>query len=109
MPYDLDLEKRLERLSAPLGSFTRKVMFGGVGYMLKGSMAFGIHKQSLLIRISPEAAEEMLKKDNISVFAMTGRPMKGWLLVSPEGLKSDKQLSDYLKLAVECAQNLPVK
>ena len=109
MPYNLALEKRLDRLSVPLGSFTKKTMFGGVGYLLKSNMAFGIHKQSLVVRTSEERAGELLKKEHVSVFDMTGRPMKGWLLVSSEGLKSDRQLSDYLNLALEFARNLPAK
>ena len=109
MPYNLELEKRLDRLSEPLGNFTKKVMFGGVGYLLKGNMAFGIHKQSLLIRTSAHYADELLKKEHISVFDMTGRPMKGWLLVSSEGVKTDAQLSEFLKLAVDFSGSLPEK
>jgi hypothetical protein len=109
MTYNLDLEKRLEKLSEPMGKFIRKVMFGGVGYMLEGNMAFGVHKQALLIRTTPEMAERLLKRDNVSVFDLTGRPMKGWLLISPEGVKSEKQLAEYLKLAVDFARSLPSK
>ena len=109
MPYNLDLEKRLDRFSVPPGDFTKKVMFGGVGYMLKGDMAFGIHQQALLIRTSAEQAEQLLKQEYVSVFALTGRPMKGWLLVAPGGIKTDTQLSDYLRLAVDYASTLPPK
>jgi hypothetical protein len=109
MAYNLDLEKRLDRLSEPLGKFTKKVMFGGIGYLFRGNMAFGIHKQSLVVRTSAERAEELLKRDYFNVFDMTGRPMKGWLLVYPEGVKTDKQLEELLKLAVEFARSLPEK
>ena len=84
MPYNLDLEQRLDTLSPQLGKLYKKKMFGGIGYLLHGNMAFGIHKQFLVVRTSPEQAEELLKKDSVSLFDMTGRTMPGWVTVSPE-------------------------
>ncbi len=107
MPYNTDLEKRIDRLIDNLGAFDKKKMFGGIGYMLKGKMPFGIHKQSLVIRTSPERAKELHKNDSVSVFDMTGRPMAGWLLVSPAGVESDQQLLEYLNLGIEFIKTLP--
>ncbi|MBI4284547.1 MAG: TfoX/Sxy family protein [Chloroflexi bacterium] len=109
MPYDLDLEQRLDRFAAQLGATTKKRMFGGVAYLLNGNMAFGIHKQSLVIRTSPECAEKLLKRDNVSLFDITGKPMKGWLLVAPGEFGSDKQISDLLDMAVNYVKGLPSK
>ncbi len=109
MSYNLELEKRLDLLAADLGIITKKKMFGGVGYMLNGNMVFGIHKQSLLVRTSPERAEELLKRPEMSVFDMPGRPMKGWVLVGPEGVKTEKQLLDFLNLAINYVRGLPQK
>jgi TfoX/Sxy family transcriptional regulator of competence genes len=67
MPYNIDLEQRLDQLADHLGKFTKKMMFGGVGYLLNGNMVFSIHKQSLVIRTPLERAEEMLKSDAVSL------------------------------------------
>ena len=109
MPYNLELEKRLDKLIAQPGTFTKKKMFGGVGYLIRGNLVFGIHRQSLVIRTSPERAEELLKRDWVSIFDITGRPMKGWLMVSPDGLKTEKQLSDLLNIAIDYVRSLPRK
>jgi len=109
MPYNLDLEKRLDRLSVQLGNFDKKKMFGGVGYLMNGNMAFGIHKDFLIVRTSPERAEELLKGNYVSLFNITGRTMKGWITVSPEGVPGEKQLSDLVNLAIKYVKTLPPK
>ena len=109
MPYNVELEQRLDKLAPELGTFTKKKMFGGVGYLMRGNMVFGIHKQSLVVRTSQERAEALLKEDFVSIFNVTGRPMKGWLTVNPNGLKTEKQLSNFLKIAVDHVNSLPSK
>jgi TfoX/Sxy family transcriptional regulator of competence genes len=109
MPYNIELEKRIDRLADQSGKITKKKMFGGIGYMLNGNMVFGIHKQALLIRTSPEQAEKLLKKEFMSVFDMTGRPMKAWLLVDPGGWKTEKQLQEFLDLSIAYVKTLPGK
>ena len=109
MGYNLDLEDRIDRLTDRLGEVAKKKMFGGIGYLVNGNMCFGIHKESLVIRTSPEKAEELLKSEYIVPFDITGRPMKGWLLVSPDVLESEDQLLDMLKLGISFVKTLPKK
>lgn len=109
MPYNLDLERRLDTLSPRLGRLFKKKMFGGIGYLLHGNMAFGIHKGFLVVRTSPERAEDLLKKEAVRPFNITGRTMKGWAMVSPEGLTDDNHLLDLLNLAIEHVRTLPAK
>ncbi len=109
MPYDLELEKRIERLITGNTGIEKKKMFGGVGYMLRGNMVFGITKDMLLMRVSPEQADELLKQKFVKVFDMTVRPMKGWITVAPEGIPTEKQLKGYLDLCIEYNRTLPAK
>jgi hypothetical protein len=109
MPYDTELEKKLDREAHELGIDDKKKMFGGIGYMLKGNMVFGIHKQWLIIRTSPDDSCEWLKKEGVKTFDITGRPMQGWLMIDPESIKTDKQLSDFLKLSLRYVKTLPEK
>ena len=109
MGYNLDLEDRIDRLVERLGDVTKKRMFGGVGYLLSGNMCFGIHKESLVVRTSPERAEELLKSEYVSPFDITGKPMKGWLLVSPDAVETEEQLLDMLKLGIKHVRTLPRK
>lgn len=108
MPYNLKLA---ERIRAELGEIpvVEKKMFGGVGFLLDGNMAVGVHKESMIVRIDPEKQDKLLKKPGAKIFDITGKPMKGWLMVEPEGCKSKKQLSAWVKEGLEFAVTLPAK
>jgi TfoX/Sxy family transcriptional regulator of competence genes len=106
MPYNLDLEKAIDPLAARRGIDLKKKMFGGVGYLKQGKMAFGIHKNWLIVRTSPEKAADLLKMEGVKVFDITGRPMKGWLMVDPAILKTEKQLLEMLELGLEYVKTL---
>lgn len=109
MAYNLDLEDRIDRLNDRLGEIAKKKMFGGIGYLMNGSMCFGIHKESLVIRTSPEKAAELMRSEYVAPFDITGKPMKGWLLVSPDALETDEQLLDMLRVGVSFAATLTKK
>jgi hypothetical protein len=109
LTYNIDLEERIDRLTDRLGQITKKRMFGGIGYLRRGNMCFGIHKEELVIRTFPDRAEELLKNEYFSPFDITGRPMKGWLLVSPDALETDEELFEMLKLGLSFTETLPGK
>ncbi len=108
MAYNLKLA---ERLRAELDGmpFVEKKMFGGVGFLLGGNMACGVYKQDMIVRIHPEQHDKLIKKPHAKLFDITGKPMKGWLLVEPEGCKTKKQISAWVKEGVEFALSLPPK
>jgi len=108
MAYDLDLAKRIRTELGGL-PFVEKKMFGGVGFLLHGNMACGVNKDNLIVRVDPEKQSELLEKPHAKHFDLTGRPMKGWLMVEPEGYKTPEQLGAWIKEGVEFALTLPPK
>jgi TfoX/Sxy family transcriptional regulator of competence genes len=108
MAYNLKLA---ERIRIELGEipFVEKKMFGGVGFLIHGNMAVGVYKEDLIVRVPPLKHEKLLKKPSAKLFDITGRPMKGWLMVEPEGCKTAKQLNAWVKESVEFALTLPPK
>jgi TfoX/Sxy family transcriptional regulator of competence genes len=108
MAYDLKLA---ERIRSELNGmpFVEKKMFGGVGLLLNGNLACGVHKDDLIVRVDPEKHTTLLKKPHAKPFDLTGKPMKGWLLVEADGVKTDKHLSAWVKEGVEFALTLPPK
>ncbi|MBI3739962.1 MAG: TfoX/Sxy family protein [Chloroflexi bacterium] len=105
-------EELAERMRAKL-KFTRgvveKKMFGGVGFLVNGNMACGVNKQDLIVRLSDADFEKALKQKGVRIFDMTGRPMKGWILVSEAGYASDKALEGWIEKGVAFAKSLPKK
>ena len=85
MPYDEKLAIRIDELLKGKKNFTSKKMFGGIGYMLNGNMYRGIHKDDLIIRCGPADTDKLLAEKNVKVFNITGKPMKGWLLITSQG------------------------
>lgn len=108
MAYDLKLAGRIRSKLDNL-QFEEKKMFGGVGFLLNGNMACGVNKDNLIVRINPEKQDALLKKPHTKPFDLTGKPMKGWLVVEAGGCKTDKQLSAWVKEGMEFALTLPPK
>ena len=108
MAYNLKLAERI-RSQLDGVPFVEKKMFGGVGFLLNGNMACGVNKDNLIVRVDPEKHVDLLKKPHTKPFDLTGKPMKGWLLVEADGVKTEKQLSAWVKEGVEFASTLPAK
>jgi TfoX/Sxy family transcriptional regulator of competence genes len=108
MAYNLELAERIRSQLDGIPVVEKK-MFGGVGFLLNGNMACGVNKDDLIVRVNPEKHIALLKKPHAKPFDLTGKPMKGWLLVEANGVKTDKQLSAWIKESIEFASTLPVK
>ena len=75
-------------------------MFGGVGFMVSDRMTVGVWKDALVVRIDPEDGEDAVKEPHVRPFDITGRPMRGWLLVGQDGLRDDMQLDSWIQRAI---------
>jgi len=107
--YDEDLAWRVrERLAAEPG-LTEKAMFGGLAFLLDGNMAVGLSGAELMVRVGPEASDDALARPHTRPFDMTGRPMKGWILVAPDGVADERELGAWVGRGVSFARSLPSK
>ena len=109
MPFDHALAERMRRALGRRKRLTEKQMFGGIGFLLNGNMCCGIHKSAMIVRIAPEETERVLAQAHTRVFDLTGRPMKGWVLIEPAGLKTPAQLRKWVELSASYAATLPAK
>src|SRR5438093_7634198 len=88
---------------------SEKKMFGGMAFLINGNMSVGVHGDELIVRISPEATDALLKEPGARLFDLTGRPMKGWLLVGTAGTKEPNSLKKWIRRGIEYAASLPKK
>lgn len=109
MTYNEVASARVYRLLQRRKGFSGKQMFGGFGYLLHGNMCCGIWKEYLILRIGPDAYAEMLAKPNVKTFDITGKEMRGWVKVEPEGFQSDDDLRRLVDQAVTFTKSLPKK
>lgn len=109
MAYDTAFATRVRRLLMNDPAMVEKKMFGGLGFMLQGNMACGIHGQDLVVRLSPTEAVAALDRPGARIFDITGRPMKGWLLVAGDACADDEVLQAWVAQSVAFARSLPPK
>ena len=83
-------------------------MFGGIAWMLEGNMAVGLMQDGLLVRLG-ELAEAAAAEPHASQPMMGTRPMKGMVLVAPEGVETDEQLGAWVARGSDVARSLPPK
>ena len=105
-------ERLADRIRGSLGrrkGLVEKKMFGGVAFLLNGNMCVGVHKSDLIVRLAPEETDAALPHAHTRRFDLTGRPMKGWILVEASGLKTDVQLGKWVQVAAKHAGSLPAK
>jgi TfoX/Sxy family transcriptional regulator of competence genes len=109
MAFDETLAARIRDALARKKGIEEKKMFGGVDFMLHGNMLVGVWKDSLIARLGPDANDDALLEQHVRAFDITGKPMKGWVLVEPEGVEDDEQLKDWIERAMKFVKALPAK
>jgi TfoX/Sxy family transcriptional regulator of competence genes len=109
MVFSEELAERIRHLLARRRHVEEKRMFGGIGFLLNGNLLVGVRQDSLLVRLGPEQGDEALLEPHVKEFDITGRPMKGWVLVEPEGVEADDQLGGWVRRAVKFVGTLPAK
>lgn len=109
MAYDEGLAQRVrEALEGQSGLVERK-MFGGVAFMVQGNMCCGVMNDELIVRVGPEKYPVAMTEPHTRVFDFTGRPMKGFVVVTSEGHASDEALEDWVGRGFQFALSLPAK
>lgn len=84
-------------------------MFGGLGFLLHGNMCCGVHKERLILRLGQDVAGVALKKQHVKPFDITGRPMKGWVMMECRLIGGEEALKEWVFLAVDFCKSLPPK
>jgi TfoX/Sxy family transcriptional regulator of competence genes len=109
LAYDEFLAARIRAALSGKPGLKEKKMFGGVGFLLDGNMACGVHKDVLIVRTGPERYAEALAHPHTHPFDMTGKPMTGWVTVSSVGFASEEDLLFWLRQGVDFTLTLPPK
>lgn len=109
MPYDEAIDARIKKVVATWKNTSHKKMFGGVCHLLNGNMFCGVYREFLILRLGEEAAADALEQTHVNVFDITGKPMRGWVMVSRAGFESDRTLKSWLDKAAAFVAALPPK
>jgi hypothetical protein len=110
MAYDEDLAYRIRELVAADRGVEEKRMFGGLAFLINGNMSVAASGQGgLLVRVPPDDTAKLVAHEHVEPMVMAGREARGWLRVTPDGVKSKRQLQSWVTRGVDYAKSLPPK
>jgi TfoX/Sxy family transcriptional regulator of competence genes len=106
--YDEHLAERIRDGLADQPGTSEKRMFGGIAFMIHGNMAVGVSNSELMLRAGEEA-DALLAESGARPFEMSGKTMKGWLLIESSAIAEEVDLLRWLDIGVGVAESLPPK
>ena len=109
MAYDEMLGIRIRAALGAQPGLVEKKMFGGIGFLLNGNMACGVHKDYLIMRVGPEKHAAAMARPHTRPFNITGHPMTGWVMVEPQGCATEQALKTWLEEGLAFTRSLPEK
>ncbi|UCH26005.1 MAG: TfoX/Sxy family protein [Trueperaceae bacterium] len=109
MAFDEGLAERIREIVEDWANVSERKMFGGLAFMQEGHMFVGIIDDALMARVGAEQYREALLRPHVREMDFTGRPMKGYVYVDPEGVDSDEELTSWVELASQFVSTLPPK
>lgn len=109
MAYNPVLAQRVRDILDKRTPVQEKKLFGGIAFMHNGNMTLGVLHDDLIARIGLEKYEAALRQPGIELFTPTGRPMAGWIRVTPQACQTSEDLTKWIVMALDFAKTLPAK
>jgi TfoX/Sxy family transcriptional regulator of competence genes len=109
MPYDEGLAQRIREALGDLPGLSEKKMFGGMAYVINGNMACGVIKDELMVRVGSDGYEKSLSMAHTRRFDFTGKPLRGFIVVTAQGFEDDDALKKWVMKGVDFALSLAAK
>jgi TfoX/Sxy family transcriptional regulator of competence genes len=109
MAYDEHLAARAREILTRRLEVEERKMFGGLAFLVRGSMCCGISGDRLMARIGRGAYEEALSEEHVQPMDFTGRPLKGFVYVESAGVESDDALQSWIDRCLSFVLTLPPK
>jgi hypothetical protein len=109
MAFNEALADRIRQGLARKKGVEERTLFGCACFLVGGNVLVGVWKDALIARVGPDGYEDALLERHVREFDITGRPMKGWVVVAPEGVEDDEQLKGWIERATKFVGKLRVK
>ncbi len=109
MAFSEKLADRIRKQLESENGVVEKKMFGGLAFMVNGNMSCGVVGEDLMVRVGPEAYESALAEPDAREMDFTGRPMKGMIYVTADGIRTAKRLAFWVQKGLKFAKSLPAK
>lgn len=106
---DEQLVERVRPLMKRRTGYSEKKMFGSICFFINGNMTVGPWKGALIVRLPKEDHEMNQRLPHATPMDITGKVMRGWVKVEPEGIETDDQLKIWVDRAIAFVRTLPPK
>src|SRR3954471_21568177 len=101
MAFNEKLVDRIREALVDIKKVEEKHMFGGVCFMVNDKMCVGVVKDEMMCRIDPSLDEELHQKTGCRPMDFSGKPMKGYVYINDEGMKTKKQFDYWIRLCLD--------
>jgi TfoX/Sxy family transcriptional regulator of competence genes len=109
MAYDERTAERVRRVLAGQRNLVEKKMMGGICFMVNGSMCCGVSASALMVRVGREAYQRVLGHPHVRPLEFAGRRPTGFVLVDPEGWRTDTALATWIQRGTDYVLTLPAR
>jgi hypothetical protein len=109
MGYDLKTAERVRRILSDRSDVAEKRMVGGLSFSVGGSMCCGVTGRALMVRVGAEARDRVLAERHVRPMEFAGRPLAGFVLIDPEGFRTEAALANWVQRGLDFAATLPAK
>ncbi len=110
MAFNEYLADRVRQRMSSLDDVFEKKMMGGLIFMVNEKMCVGVdidkktNEDRLMVRVGKLAYEDLLGKNGSRLMDFTGKPMRGFLFISPDGFDAEEDLDFWIEKALEFNQ-----
>jgi hypothetical protein len=109
MAYDEHLANRIRRALGNRSEFTERKMFGGLAFLRDGRMCCGIVENDLMVRIPIDEFDAALRRRHVRPMDFTGKPLRGFVYVSPPGFATAVSLRVWLTRGERAAKGATIR
>jgi TfoX/Sxy family transcriptional regulator of competence genes len=101
MAFNEHLNDRIREALADLQNVEEKRMFGGSCYMVNDKMCIGVIHDEMMCRVGPDNYEMAVEKPGCREMIFTTRPMKGYVYVAEEALRTQDEFHYWINLCLD--------
>ena len=96
MAYDQKLAQRIRHAFGGRQDVAERKMFGGLAFLCRGRMCCGIVGADLMVRVAEDEFDRVVRGRHVRPMDFTGRPLRGFVYVSPPGFRTAAALRRWL-------------
>ena len=104
MAFDEQLANRIRQIVGSRKEITERKMFGGLAFLFRGRMCCGIVGSDLMVRVADDEFEVVMRSPHARPMDFTGKPLRGFVYVSPPGFRTGSALRTWLSRGERVAE-----